>query len=312
MDPPKPFPIMDPPKPFPILRLPFLAIEEVFKAMIPFEIIHFSLITKRTKAVAMHMSFYPKYSIELYIKKVPKVSIKGTTLISTYFVESMYKGPEERNACLERKVLKYSTDPIEKWKRLCIYVMEIFKKKSINVFSMQMDTYLDQNVSIIDFLKTNVKSVDICNLDQSEEENDVDEHTIYLLDNLKVSKEFSSQLIGYENLLKIDCRHVTLRNNQITNEEWNMFLKKWIAMETNLNLEYFKLGYQELDEFRGHVLHDIPYEVVDKGVKRSLLIVRNRSTEISGGIDIRRIDGKTATFFMHRELWTESLAMSIH
>ncbi|KAF1758954.1 hypothetical protein GCK72_015414 [Caenorhabditis remanei] len=97
-------------------------------------------------------------------------------------------------------------------------------------------------------------------------------------------------------------------SDRITNEEWNSFLKKWIAMETNQNLECLELSRKHLEEFRALVLHDIPHEVVDGGVKRVLKNFLNRTDEINGGIDIRRIDGRTATFFTQ----FDNFWMSVH
>ncbi|EFO98701.1 hypothetical protein CRE_19508 [Caenorhabditis remanei] len=121
-----------------------------------------------------------------------------------------------------------------------------------------------------------------------------------------------SEWIEYERLLEIDCKSVILEKNRISDEQWNLFLKKWIAMETHLNLVYLDLDNRELDGFRDRVLHDIPYEVVDEGKNRVLKTRRNKRKKISGGIDIKRIDGKTATFFVYRMLSEERFAMSIH
>ncbi|EFO97994.1 hypothetical protein CRE_06264 [Caenorhabditis remanei] len=79
---------MDPPKPFPILRLPFLAIEEVFKAMHPIEIINFSMISKRTKGIAKQMRFYPKYKIDLHIKETLEIRFFGTRNVVLYVMTS--------------------------------------------------------------------------------------------------------------------------------------------------------------------------------------------------------------------------------
>ncbi|EFO95898.1 hypothetical protein CRE_23276 [Caenorhabditis remanei] len=310
---------------FPILRLPFLAIEEIFKAMDPIEIINFSMTSKRAKTVTKEMVFNSKYALCLSIRvikdKTLGISIKGTNnLVSCIYLmtsnERMDGKTEEdkRDRFITRYVFKYSNNPIEEWKQLCKYVLDIFKKQTIDVLALYMDEFVDHNVSIIDFLRTNVKSVDVCYLFQSEKNNDVDEHTAYLLDNLKVNdtlnfllyikndnfngkipknlKELylpNSHWIGYEKLLDIDCKHVVLANNRIWEEEWNLFLKKWIAMDTHLNLEYLELDYRQLDIFRSHVLHDIPHEVVHEGVNRILKTRFYQTKKISGGIDIRRI-----------------------
>ncbi|EFO93982.1 hypothetical protein CRE_09780 [Caenorhabditis remanei] len=329
---------------FPILRLPFLAIEEIFKAMDPIEIINFSKTSKKAKTVTKAMVFHSKYVICVYIEKTLGISIKGTNnRVSCVYEMTSDKRmdgkteKDKRNRFITRKVFKYSKDPVEEWKQLCEHVLEIFKKQSIDRLTMTMDAFVDHNVSIIDFLRTNVKSVDKCNLWHSEDENDVDEHAAYFLNNLKISNELyfylkiknynfdgeipknlkelylpNSHWIGYEKLLDIDCRHVVLTNNRIWEEEWNLFLKKWIAMETHLNLEYLELDYRQLDIFRSHVLHDIPHEVVHEGVKRILKTRFNLTLEINGGIDIRRIDGKTATFFVYRMFRMNRFAMNVH
>ncbi|EFO98691.1 hypothetical protein CRE_19523 [Caenorhabditis remanei] len=335
---------MDSPKPFPILRLPFLAIEEVFKAMHPFEIINFSLITERTKAVTKNMTFRSKYTIRLCVHKQLGIEIYGTNhLVSCTYLMTSYKQKlektveDEHSGYITRRVFNYSNDPVDEWKQLCKYVMEIFKRKSINMLSMTMDEFVDHNVSIIDFLKNYEILVDICMLYQTREENNVDEHVAYLLENVTVNVEllsglnikdknfygkipknlndlfiYYSEWIGYERLLEIDSKHVTLENDEISDKEWNLFLKKWMAMETNLNLAYLRLSRKELGTFREHVLYDIPYEVVSEDVSRILPCRYKLTQKVNGGIDIRRIDGKTATFFVPRPGWNGSFLMCIH
>ncbi|EFO87433.1 hypothetical protein CRE_31603 [Caenorhabditis remanei] len=279
---------MKPLKQLPILRLPFQAMEEVSKRM---HSIMKKMISNRR-------------SNEFPILRLPFLA-----------VEEIFK----------------AMDPIE-----ITHVLDIFKKQTINFLSMQKDAFRNSKRFNYDFLKTNEISVNDCYLFQLEL-NNVDKNVAYLLnnitikDNLKtylhINKYFfdgkipknlkglyitDSRWIGYERLLEIDSKNVILENDEISNKEWNLFLKKWIAMETNVNLEYLQLSRKELETFRALVLYDIPHEVVDGGVKRLLKTRCNETQEISGGIDIRRIDGKTATFFVYREYWTESIAMSIH
>ncbi|EFO98799.1 hypothetical protein CRE_30504 [Caenorhabditis remanei] len=262
---------MSPPKPFPILRLPFLAIEEVFKAMDPIEIINFSMISKRTKEIGKRMSFYSNYAIELYVHEMPEIRLHGTKdVVSSFYVMTSDKEMDgkieekEWGRYIIRKVFKY--DPIDEWKQWFKYVMEIFRKQAIDVLTMTLTTFVDQNVSIIDFLKSNVKSVDRCSLYQRDEQINVDKHTAYLLDNVKINSElcydayinnddfnpkipkslqelriYNSKWIEYERLLEIDCKSVILKNNPISNKEWNVFVKKWRVMETNQNVEYLEL-----------------------------------------------------------------------
>ncbi|KAF1758959.1 hypothetical protein GCK72_015419 [Caenorhabditis remanei] len=335
---------MDLPKPFPILRLPFLAIEEVFKAMHPFEIINFSMISKRSKGITMQMSVCPRYSIELHIHETLEIRFLGTkSEISCSYVMTSNKEMDGRvveTDCgrhLNRNVFKYLDYSVNEWKQLCQHVLEIFKKQTIDVLEMTMDAFVDHNVSIIDFLNTNVKSVDKCSLYQQDKKINVDKHTAYLLDNITINSEFHSNVyyenekfhgkllkklkklsiynskwVRFDRLMEIDCKSVILGKNLIWDMEWNVFLQKWIAMETNQNLEYLELDHRELNVFRHHVLYGIPHEVVDRGVKRVLKTRRSKTKKIRGGIDIRRIDGKTATFFVHRVSSVKRFAMSIH
>ncbi|EFO93995.1 hypothetical protein CRE_09797 [Caenorhabditis remanei] len=330
---------------FPILRLPFLAIEEIFKAMDPFEIMTFSKISKRTKTVTKNMGFFSKYDIHFCVDKILWIYIRGTNgLVSCNYIitwNEKLDGKIEEEKCfgrISRRVYKYSENPIEEWKQLCIYVLEIFKKQTIAFLQMRMDAFVDQNVSIIDFLKSNVKSVDGCYLHQWYQKNNVDENFTYFLNNITINNKLdswlhikngdfdgkiptnlkeliinNSQWIGFERLLEIDCKHVVLRNNRITNEEWNMFLKNWIAMETHMNLESLEFDYTDLEEFRDHVLPNIPHEVISEEVSRIVACRHYQTQKIKGGIDILRIDGKTATFFVRRRRgYEENVLMCTH
>ncbi|EFO90250.1 hypothetical protein CRE_11609 [Caenorhabditis remanei] len=325
---------------FPILRLPFLAIEEIFKAMDPFEIINFSMTSKRAKAVTKNMSFCSKFTICLYINKTMGISIEGINnlVACTYLMTSdkQMDGKTEKDESygnILRSVVKYTNDPVEEWKQLCIYVLEIFNRQTIDILTTTMDVFVDQNVPVIDFLKTSVKSVNSCSLSQKDKAINVEKHTAYFLGNIQINSElyfdiyinnddfngqipnnlkelyiFNSHWIGFERLVDIDCKNVILRNDRILNKEWNSFIKKWVTMEAQLNLECLQLDNRELVRFRNHVLHDIPHEVVDGGVKRTLISSHGSPREISGGVDIRRIDEKTATFIEQ----SYGFSMSVH
>ncbi|EFO84184.1 hypothetical protein CRE_16253 [Caenorhabditis remanei] len=331
---------MDTTKPFPILRLPYLAIEEIFKAMHPFEIINFSLISKRSKQVTKRMTFYPKYTVVLSIDKNLEIEIRGTNEKISY--SYVMTSDEELGRVIKQwkkddffklKIYKYSKNTIERFQILCKYVLEVFKRQNIDILSMYMDESVDHNVSIIDFLKTNEISVDGCYLFHTDSDINVDEHAAYLLKNIKTNdlmyfflhinnenidlkfpkglkklEMVKSQWIGYERLLEIDSAQVILGTNQFSNKDWNAFFKKWIAMEAHLNLEFLDFEFKSMEEFKEFALHDIPYEEVDKAVKRIMKTSNDGPIEINGGIDIRRIDGKTATFSVrHTSLWDDCL-----
>ncbi|EFO88058.1 hypothetical protein CRE_15132 [Caenorhabditis remanei] len=266
---------MDPPKPFPILRLPFLAIEEVFKAMHPFEIINFSLISNWTKQITKSMNFYPEYSVALDINKILKIAIRGTD----HIVSCIYEMTSKKN--LDGVIGKH--------------VLDIFNKQTIDTLTVDMVEFVNYNVSMIDFLKTNEISVNKCSLFHWDCNINVDEHAAYLLENIKINNEFNFYLhiknvnldlkipkgltklkmintnwIGYKQLLEIDSVTVNVHKNRTSYNDWNLFFKKWISMETNLNLELLDFVFESMKEFKDGVLFDIPYEVVDKRVKRAI------------------------------------------
>ncbi|KAF1758960.1 hypothetical protein GCK72_015420 [Caenorhabditis remanei] len=158
-----------------------------------------------------------------------------------------------------------------------------------------MDEFVDYNVSMIDFLKTNEISVNKCSLFHWYSNINIDKHAAYLLENIKINNEFNFYLhiknvnldlkipkgltklkmintnwIGYKQLLEIDSVTVDVYKNRISYNDWNLFFKKWISMETNLNLELLDFVFESMKEFKDGVLFDIPYEVVDRGVKRDI------------------------------------------
>ncbi|EFO84507.1 hypothetical protein CRE_15819 [Caenorhabditis remanei] len=290
------------------------------------------MISKRTRAVAKLMSFYSRYSIRLFVENfMLGIRLYGTkNVTSCCFVITRNilmdgKIREEEWGTI-RRVYKYTNDPVEEWKQICKYALEIFKNQTVDVLSMTMDAFVDQNVSIIDFLKTNVKSVEDCSLYHVYKEKNMDWHTAYLLNNITVNaKLFSMVNISNKNFDGIIPKN--LKEIYICNSQWigyerlriksrmnNGFYssKKWIAMETHLNLEYLELDYRELDRFSALVLYDIPHEVLDRGVKRVLKTYDDEKRTVSGGIDIRRIDGRIATFFSVYRFQTLKFAMSIH
>ncbi|EFP06603.1 hypothetical protein CRE_10801 [Caenorhabditis remanei] len=126
------------------------------------------MISKRAKAITKQMTFYSKYAIGLETMEIAINETNG--LISCIYLmisnERMDGKIEEyeNNGFIQRKVYKYSKDPVEEWKQVCKYVLDIFKRQTIDVLGVVLDVFVDQNVAIIDFLKTNVKSVNACNV----------------------------------------------------------------------------------------------------------------------------------------------------
>ncbi|EFO93977.1 hypothetical protein CRE_09804 [Caenorhabditis remanei] len=251
---------------FPILHLPFLAIEEIFKAMDPIEIINFSMISKRTRAVAKLMRFYSKYLVHLYVREFTlDIGLLGTKkmVTCTYVMTSDKKmngksEEKEQSGCIERNVYNYSKNPVEEWKQLIIHVLETFEKQSINYFAMQMDAFVD-HISIINFFKATAKSVNDCFLYQLNHQNNVDKNVAYLLNSVTINNSLDTWLdiknyyfdgripknlkklyindsrwIAFEKLLEIDCKSVILRNYWISEKEWNLFFKKWIQCVTQV------------------------------------------------------------------------------
>ncbi|EFO84509.1 hypothetical protein CRE_15820 [Caenorhabditis remanei] len=108
------------------------------------------------------MAFYSKYSVQLCVDKKMGISINGTDeLVSCLYVTTSDKRMDGKSA--DEKDDGYIIERT---------------KETIDVLLMTMDAFVDQNVSIIDFFKANVKSVNECNLFQWNEGKDVDEHCL--------------------------------------------------------------------------------------------------------------------------------------
>ncbi|EFP05081.1 hypothetical protein CRE_15055 [Caenorhabditis remanei] len=291
---------------FPLLRLSFVPLQEVFKAMHPFEIINFSMISKRTKGLTKQMSFLSRYSIQLGIDKELDIVIDGnwkkkkTGFFYIITSDETANGKMEENDWLQEKSyerfsFKYSENgQIEEWKLWMGRVAEIFNMESMKTLTMYTDMY--DMESIVDCLKTHVKSIEMCSMSEKEAGKTNGEQVAEIMNNILIKKELNlflsplnndfdaripknlkmisikdAKWVGYEKLLDIDCRKLVLDESLLTNEDWNSFIKKWIAMETHLNLQFLEFYLSSIEEFRRLVLHDIPHEVIDEEVSRRLI-----------------------------------------
>lgn len=317
--------------------------------MHPVEIINFAVISSKTRRIAEMMSLSLPYSLDIHIENEPVIILYGPKYSSCFAITADLERSEkiddyELDGKMERRVFKFSADIVQGWEFYFNLISGIFKNQSINVLWMYFDSFPDQNKSITDLLKS--KPIDVCYASEVRPHKYREEDVTYFLNNITINHSLDiaifcqnrnfdvriqenldlvvlkeAEWLTIEKLLEIDALQLIIREHRLKIQEWNLFMKRWIAMETHLNLKYLDFDFGNWEEFTEKVLADIPHEVIDRRVSR-LLVCHYNGTAVSdegynmrsvnGGIDIKRRDGTTATFFMDVGDWSFVVAMSVH
>ncbi|CAL2039059.1 unnamed protein product [Caenorhabditis brenneri] len=301
----------------PFLRFPSLVIQEVLRTMCPFELIHLSMTSKKTKQILTIVSkpkFKNKFEIYAYINKDYGVTMKNGQMTWGYrFVSLAHRdGRNEFNN--KEQIRKYTKNKLEGFKTICDCIQDVFGLK-FNKFLLSMEKDHNQNRLTVDYLKIRQEIYTRFEL-RSVSGNDED--IKYLFDNLKFSDFLKiesgitedvqidlpenvdylwvddAKFVNLEQLLKLKCGCIQLDEISLTERDINAFLKSWIALESNLNLVYFKIGFK----FRrmDGILQDIPYEIGGSQHFQNKYIDHS----LPSGWDIKRNDGKTARIFSRR------------
>uniref|UniRef100_A0A1I7TUL5 FBA_2 domain-containing protein n=1 Tax=Caenorhabditis tropicalis TaxID=1561998 RepID=A0A1I7TUL5_9PELO len=109
------------------------------------------------------------------------------------------------------------------------------------------------------------------------------------LDRLEVNR---SKFINYEHLLRVKARNIVLKGSILTNQEINRFLKSWMACESHLDLESFKINASGFNPMK-EIIMDVPHEVA---IGLDAISEKFPSyITLTSGYNIKRSDGKEAT-----------------
>ncbi|EGT41996.1 hypothetical protein CAEBREN_16715 [Caenorhabditis brenneri] len=220
---------------------------------------------------------------------------------------------------------KYTDNKLESLKKICCCIREIFGF-DFDCFDFHMEQDSHQNRLITDWLKSVQESVRGAGLHSYERNQN---NLKYFLKNVKITKLLEISPIVNENchidlpqnleylsiknvnfvklgqILKMNCKNIILENTNLTNHDAFVFLKKWISMKWNLNLEYFQIGVDSPSI--SAILQDLPYIFGDDWRFEERDIV-NRI--LNHDKKIIRKDGKIAQLFFRREF--SKMVMEMH
>uniref|UniRef100_A0A1I7TUN6 F-box domain-containing protein n=1 Tax=Caenorhabditis tropicalis TaxID=1561998 RepID=A0A1I7TUN6_9PELO len=311
---------------FHLLRLPLVAVEHVLCMLNPYELIDVSQTSSRAKRSVKNFSrTRPKFRVELMINDQPCISILGRdSKIISYDYSWTLDDPiiflvknfnTHQITFVDMKIAK---NPIEEFMKTYEYIREVFGcvikyvHYELGAFSRRTSK------TIIDFLLRQQESIPEVNIHgdfQNQSHNDVKYHISKLkvsetleIDlshyknnfQLEIPKGFlnlhvlSAKFIKYEQFQRLKHQEIVLYDSRMTDRDINRFLKSWIACKSHLNLESLLIVVlrQTLDE---EMMNDIPYE---ETTDPNILEKFDRypfHAKVTGGLKIKRSDGKVAT-----------------
>ncbi|CAL2039058.1 unnamed protein product [Caenorhabditis brenneri] len=305
----------------PFFRFPLIVIQEVLSTMSPFELIHLSMVSRRSQTIVKTFSkpkLRNKFKLEFRIVNNYKFSMKNERMKCEYILTS--SGYNEFSVIYtDRKrfdtIQKRTENKFDEFKKICIIVLDIFESnRKILHFDINADP--NENRVIIDMLKS--KSFESCHIyDNEGNEQDLK----HLLENLEFTEKLTifsirhylpmelpkhvkslsfgnARFVTLEQLLRLECARISFGTTSLTNRDINMFLKSWIALESNLNLEHLEIGL--LSSSTEDVLRNIPIEIPD-GIP--LLP--------PSGVDIKRNDGMMAHIEFIRSFGGHTMKMDV-
>ena len=235
-----------------------------------------------------------KYKLEVSTDNEPKISMIGPdyTFYNCRFTSDRLRS--EKKDCLKGpdglksdRIWMYSENVIMDWMRLFQIVMELFNFERHNVYFFP-ETFPDQNKSIIDFIGSQLPSVNACHFyGKIVADQDVE----YVLKNIKVPKylkfqcklsdQFQLKLpnnnivrisvsdgnwLNYSQLIQLKAYELEIKGSKITNVELNAFLISWMQSECHQDLVHIGISVNDPETL--DAIFDLPHERIDNDVNR--------------------------------------------
>lgn len=308
---------MLPNKSFPLFKLPLVVLRQTCVNWIPIDILILSNASKRTAALLHSIVHKKRFKIKIGFW------MNARAFIQDGKDEHVIDIPYEQNSQIdiEKPPLNFVFE--------CVSIYNIIWKFDRISFVLNTDVYCVSinanhcfgNVSIILYwLNYRQRSVDDVVIDY--DVLNVDD--LYLLINsLKINKnliitirskshsvkllnpkfevdtfwmrgENSNSWMTLDDIINFNCVHIDLASFSFTSSDMNRYLKAWIN-GCNPRMEYLKLGVQPLDH--KVLIEGIEVEEIDASVVKSYdSQVLYINCAFKGGTNIRRTDGKVATF----------------
>ncbi|KAF1750214.1 hypothetical protein GCK72_016761 [Caenorhabditis remanei] len=320
---------MKDPTEFPLLHLPLLAIKEVLSTLSPLDLVNFSLASLKSKKVAKYFFNQHRelqYRLWLDIEEELAVGIRGTE--KTYYFKLI--SDKTKDGLREGdKLFKYSEDPLTDFKKYVEYAIETFCWPVSQLY-FDLGAFIVQNKSIIDWLKFQVEPFSCFYLHSNIIS---DEYVSYFLNhievdsyldlNTKMSDNFQliipgsieklvidqSNFVTIDQLSRFDCELIKLCHTKISNQELSQFFKNWMTSKSNINLQSFEIHIENREALEA--ISNLPHKVIDPERVRTFHRWYH-PFPVTGGIDIKRDDGKIATFFIEDDMEFLNLVMITH
>ncbi|KAF1748559.1 hypothetical protein GCK72_025026 [Caenorhabditis remanei] len=305
-------------KAFPILRLPIIVIQEVVSMMNPFEILHFSLMSRIAKLIGQmcwRNSRHIDYRFDVQIRKEPLVAFttgkrRWVYMITTDSDKSDKNGNREDLENIEL-LHKYYKNPIEGLKTW-FQIVQNTLNATLQCFTINTDDYPAQNKLLIDWIKTQTSTVEQCVFDGS---NLADDDVMYCLATMtikwglylhaKLSDQFTynfpcefayftvqfGEWITVEQLISIPAISISIVYSSFTPLELKGFFQVWRAKLVHQTLQYFEIVIKSRHHLEA--IESLPHSEIHNEEPMHLENAFYKAT-LLGGIEIKRCDGATA------------------
>uniref|UniRef100_A0A1I7TH73 F-box domain-containing protein n=1 Tax=Caenorhabditis tropicalis TaxID=1561998 RepID=A0A1I7TH73_9PELO len=305
---------------FHLLRLPYVAMDHVLCIMNLDELISLSLVSSRAKRTVTNFSrTKPIICVHLGFADEPwmKISRKNEEWMISWTSNERSLGYEIKSGRdhFVHQVCNYSMNPIEDWMKAYDYIKGILGCE-IEFLQFELSSSSTLNKSIVDFLHSQQNSIgqmNVFNVKKGSEDN-----LKYLLNNTIITEKMKlfiraqkgdfqmdiptithsiymsdCRFIDFEQLQRLKNRCIWLNQSVLTAHELNRFLKSWMAFESHLELETFRIEFSGSETME--VIMDLPHkETTDQNFIEAF--TEEFSTRRGDKLfDIKRSDGKVAT-----------------
>ncbi|CAL2042893.1 unnamed protein product [Caenorhabditis brenneri] len=314
---------------FPLLRLPYLALCQVWDHFSPYQIIQFSLYSKRSQLVAKKC--WKK-------KRTPEVelSVGEVSEISVYFYGEangfnfmIYDKPRLHNKTKNKsrigEVLVSSITMgdciksfwMSKFKGIVntgSHIMDLFTT-TISKVNFISENHANEYKPIIDWIMSRQEYIQGCKVEIIS-----DESLAHLLDNCKITKDLTlygtpnrnlsfnwkinmdsfyihnGSILTCENLMSMNCQYLHLNSSSLTSKDLNRFLKHW-QNGGSFGIQFAIIRMNFIDRFTLFAGIEAVYQ--PRRVERAYSYFNKQTIVKKRGVDIRRNDGETGTIFFN-------------
>uniref|UniRef100_A0A1I7TH87 FBA_2 domain-containing protein n=2 Tax=Caenorhabditis tropicalis TaxID=1561998 RepID=A0A1I7TH87_9PELO len=304
--------------PFHLFQLPILAIENVLSMLDTYGLINISLGSSRIKKIVTTFSrLTPNLPVDLFLTDKPGISVTDQNKVHWSYYLTSYQPAVGyykyiNGSAITHSTYIYSGNPLEEWMKLYDHI-----KRAIGCYIIHVDFDFDyfpsQNKRIIDWMTTQNDSFDTLNVLSTQEEDSG--HVQYLMSKIKACRNLSlcvtdgyqieipetvyltitnSKFIDCEQFLRLRAQEILLIRCSLTNQDFNRFLKSWMAGESHFELKKLKIG-TSIEDGTDEIMMGVPHEVTTDIDVAEVMRRGPFRIEMTRGYNITRSDGKVAT-----------------